>query len=150
MARTADGTTVELSSTLPATYDAATYAALTWTTLGEVVDVGEIGENFADVTSYNLSGRAVAHLKGSRDWSETPITVDTERGDAGQIILRDHHSGANVDNAVAVKVTHQNGDIEYYAALVFTFTSQQLAQDTVYRSNVSMRISDGTYVFDAA
>ena len=147
MSRTADGTTVGASTPAPATIDASGYAALTFVDVGEVVDVGEIGQNYADVTSYNLSGREVTHFKGSTDWSETPITVDNDQTDAGQIILRVHHNGASVDAPVSIKVLHQNGDIEYFQALVYTFTSSSLAQDTIYRANVSMRIVIDTYVF---
>ena len=150
MARTADGTIFGVSSAAPAAFDEAGYTALTMTDVGEVVDIGEIGATFADVTTYNLSSRDVGHLKGSRDYGETPITVDNERTDAGQIILRDHQNGANVDVPVACKITHQNGDVEYYMALVYSFASQSLAQDTVYRATVSMRVQPGTYVFVAA
>ena len=150
MSRTADGTLIGVSSTLAATKDAAGFAALTFTGVGQVVDIGEIGATFADVTTYNLSSRDVVHLKGSRDWNETPITVDNDRTDAGQVILRDHHNETKVDNRVAIKITHQNGDVEYFETLVYSFTSAALAQDTIYRANVSMRIMPGTYVFVAA
>lgn len=152
MSRTADGTLLGASSAAPATFDEAGYSALTFTDVGAVVDIGEIGATYADVPTYNLSSRDVGHLKGSRDYNETPITVDNDRTDAGQIILRDHHNEdpALVDSPVAIKVTHQNGDVEYFMALVYTFTSQTLAQDTVYRANVSMRIQPGTTVFVAA
>ena len=150
MSRTADGTLIGVSSTLAATKDAAGFAVLTFTDVGQVVDIGEIGATFADVTTYNLSSRDVVHLKGSRDWNETPITVDNDRTDAGQVILRDHHNETKVDNRVAIKITHQNGDVEYFETLVYSFTSAALAQDTIYRANVSMRIMPGTYVFVAA
>lgn len=150
MTRTADGTLIGASSPLPATIDSTGYAALTMTDVGFVVDIGEIGAVFADVTSYRLSGRDVYHLKGSRDWNETPITVDNERTDAGQVILRDHHDGTKIDDPVAIKITHQNGDVEYFQVLVYSFTSSTLAQDTIYRANVSMRIVPNTYVFVAA
>ena len=150
MSRTADGTLIGVSSTLAATKDAAGFAALTFTDVGQVVDIGEIGATFADVTTYNLSSRDVVHLKGSRDWNETPITVDNDRTDAGQVILRDHHNETKVDARVAIKITHQNGDVEYFETLVYSFTSAALAQDTIYRANVSMRIMSGTYVFVAA
>ena len=150
MSRTADGTLIGVSSTLAATKDAAGFAVLTFTDVGQVVDIGEIGATFADVTTYNLSSRDVVHLKGSRDWNETPITVDNDRTDAGQVILRDHHNETKVDNRVAIKITHQNGDVEYFETLVYSFTSAALAQDTIYRANVSMRIMPSTYVFVAA
>ena len=150
MSRTADGTLIGVSSTLAATKDAAGFVALTFTDVGQVVDIGEIGATFADVTTYNLSSRDVVHLKGSRDWNETPITVDNDRTDAGQVILRDHHNETKVDDRVAIKITHQNGDVEYFETLVYSFTSAALAQDTIYRANVSMRIMPGTYVFVAA
>ena len=150
MSRTADGTLIGVSSTLAAIKDAAGFAALAFTDVGQVVDIGEIGATFADVTTYNLSSRDVVHLKGSRDWNETPITVDNDRTDAGQVILRDHHNETKVDDRVAIKITHQNGDVEYFETLVYSFTSAALAQDTIYRANVSMRIMPGTYVFVAA
>ena len=150
MSRTADGTIMEVSSGLPATVDETGYSALTFTEVGEVVDIGEKQITFASVATYNLSGRDVSYLKGSRDRGETPITVDNDRTDAGQIILRDHHNGSNIDAPLSVKVTHQNGDVEYYQAKVFSFNDQQLAQDTVYRATVSMRIEPQTEVFVAA
>lgn len=150
MSRTTDGATISASSALPATIDQAGYDAVTVTSVGSVVDVGEIGAVFADVTSYDLSGRDVIHLKGSRDWNETPITVDDDRTDAGQVILRDHHNGTKIDDPVVIKIEHQDGSTEYFQALVYSFTGSTLAQDTVYRATVSMRIVPQTYVYVAA
>jgi len=146
MARTADGTQFAATSTAPVTFDGTSYGALEFTDVGELVDIGEIGAVYADVPTYNLSSRSVGHLKGSFDYGETPITVDNERTDSGQIILRDHHDGSKVDDPVYIRITHQNGDIEYYGALVYSFTSQQLAQDTVYRASISMRIDAASFV----
>ena len=37
------GTTLKISASTPATYDGTGYAALTYTTVGEVTDLGEFG-----------------------------------------------------------------------------------------------------------
>ena len=146
MPMTNDGTQLEVSTDVPATFDTLGYEALTLTTVGEVVDIGEIGADYADITSFVLARRAVNHYKGSRDWGETPITVENEKDDAGQVILKDHHNGAKIDDQVSFAVTRQNGDKLYFTALVYTFKDQSIAQDSMYRASVTIRIVDESVV----
>ncbi len=42
-AQTVAGTTIGISASLPATYDSTGFAALSYTTIGEVTDIGSLG-----------------------------------------------------------------------------------------------------------
>ena len=57
--QTSAGTTIAISAVLPATDDAAGYAALTWAAIGEVTDLGEFGLNMQPlrITQWQAAAR---------------------------------------------------------------------------------------------
>ena len=150
MSMTSDGVIVSVSAGLPSAYTFAAYEAKTYTEVGAVVDVGEIGAVFADVATYNVATRNVGHLKGSRDWGSTPVTVDNITSDAGQQILKDHHNGNNINGYVSIKLKNtQSGAVEFFSTMVYSFTSSALAQDSIYRATVEFRVKSNSYVYDS-
>lgn len=63
-------------------------AALSYTEIGKVESVGEIGPQAQDVSFTPLGGDDVQHLKGSTDNGSTTITAASDPLDAGQIALK--------------------------------------------------------------
>ena len=88
---TTTGTTVGMSATLPTTYDAeiATgYPSLTFTDIGEIIDVGEIAKAFA-VINHQTVGRAYPQkLKDTYDIANVTLTLGRVSTDAGQVLLQ--------------------------------------------------------------
>lgn len=63
------------------------YEALTWVEVGEVEDLGEMGDESERVTFTGLKDGRVRKLKGPRDAGEQTIVVADDMTDAGQIAL---------------------------------------------------------------
>ena len=88
---TTTGTTVGMSATLPTTYDAEVltgYPSLTFTDIGEVIDIGELGKAFA-VINHQTVGRAYPQkLKDTYDIANITLTLGRVSTDAGQVLLQ--------------------------------------------------------------
>jgi len=109
------GTTIGVSASLPATYDGAGYGALTFTSVGEVVDVGEIAKAFNMVSHQGLSRRYPQKLKDTYDIADLSLTIGRVFADAGQVILQ---AARDSDNSYAFEITLPNGDVFNFTAKV--------------------------------
>lgn len=118
--RTSAGTTFALTATRPATFDAAGYAAvgMTYTTVGEITDLGEFGREYALVTHQPLGNRSTQKFKGSFNEGALNIQLALNTDDAGQILMK---SALLSDASHSCRVTTQNGDVYYFQAAVMSF-----------------------------
>lgn len=116
--RTSAGTTIGISANAPATFNVTGYDALTFTSIGEVTDLGEFGREYALVTHNPLGSRGTVKKKGSFNEGSISLQVGLDTDDAGQILLK---SASLSDSNHSFKVTTQNGDIYYFQAQVMSF-----------------------------
>lgn len=131
------GTQISVSAGVPATYDAAGFAALTYTAIGEISSApGNGGTKFEDVSYSVLGVRATKHLKGTSDQEEEELEVVVDRSDAGQQLLK---AALQSDNQYAFKVVYNNGEIDYFQALVTGFAGQGGDSNTVRMATVNFR-----------
>ncbi|MEL6100476.1 MAG: hypothetical protein AAFR68_04075 [Pseudomonadota bacterium] len=112
---TAAGATLAASAALPATYDAAGYAALTFTDVGEVENLGAFGRNYNLVSFLPLAERGASKQKGSFNNGQFNPRLALDADDTGQGILE---TALDSDNAVALRVTLSSGRIYYMSVLV--------------------------------
>lgn len=84
---TSAGTIVSISPVTTAKTEAA-LKALTYTVIGSVESLGEIGPQRQDVTFVPLSGGDVQHLPGATDNGATTVICGRVKTDPGQIALR--------------------------------------------------------------
>lgn len=113
---TSAGTTLALSAAAPATYDAAGYAALTYTQIGEVSDLGDIPSRVYEIVNWrNISNRGDSKAKGGYGLGSQTVTVGIDPTDAGQTLV----DAATVsDLAYSVKIAHPKLGTIYARALV--------------------------------
>lgn len=131
------GTLIGISAGVPATYDAAGFAALTYTSIGEVSSApGDGGTVFEDVSYTVLARRATVHLKGTSDQPEETMEIVVDRNDPGQILLK---AALLSDEQYAFKVTYNNGEIDYYQALVTGNSGSGGDSNTVRMRTVTFR-----------
>lgn len=114
------GTCVSVSASLPATFDAAGYAALTYTQVGELESIGEINVNHATVTFQNLCSGKTSTLKGAEEPISVAIGVAIDRDDAGQTIMTTARKSLTAK--VAIKISEANGDVVYMHGFVMSDT----------------------------
>jgi hypothetical protein len=134
------GSTIKISAGTPATFNSAGYAALTLTTIGEVVDGGEFGREYNLITHNPLATRGTTKLKGSFDEGSITLQLGLDTDDAGQILAK---SASLSDADYSFEVATQNGDKYYFQAKVMSFKVGVGSVDQVTTATIQVEITSG-------
>jgi hypothetical protein len=135
---TVAGTKIGISASLPVTHDVTGFVALTYTNIGEIIDGGEHGRTYAEVTSNPIDTRATQKYKGSFNEGTKTLQLDMDNQDAGQIALK---AALNSDNDYAFEVEYPNGDIDYFLAKVMSFSKATGNVDSMRSATVTLSIT---------
>jgi len=139
LAFTSAGTDISISAALPVTYLAATFAALTWTSIGEVTDLGEFGRVYNVVKLNLLKDRRTVKRKGSYDDGTIAAQMARVPSDAGQTLLT---AAVVSDNSYSIKVTLQDGTIFYFTAQISSYTTNVGSVDQITSATVNFEIDN--------
>lgn len=136
---TAAGTTIAISAVAPATPDATGYAALTYTEIGGVEQIGVIGATTNKVEFQPLKGPKEKH-KGSTDFGSLQPGMAHNETDAGQVLLRTAADPSN--NALySFKVTYPDGAKRYFQGRVFGYPENVGNADSIIMANPTVEIN---------
>ena len=140
MAQTGIGTIVYVSAGTPATLDVAGFEALTWTEVGEVMEIGEYGAD-TNVVTYNIikSGDVQKEL-GYTDNGSLPLKVVDTPADAGQVLLK--AAQASGDD-LQFKIELGDGQIDYFSSVVSSFkrnVSGEAIVDRTAQVNIKTKV----------
>lgn len=135
---TTAGSTFKISASLPATYDATGYNALTYTAVGEVTDMGEVGREYNVVNHNPISARRTLKIKGSYNAGTISLQFGRDFTDAGQTLLT---AAVASDNAYSVQITLQNGKKLYFTGLISSFKTSigSVDQITAATANIELQ-----------
>jgi hypothetical protein len=136
--KTSAGTTLAVSAAAPATFDGTGYAALTFTPVGEITDLGEFGREYAEVKHNPVGSRGTQKKKGSFDEGNMALKLGLDTDDAGQILLK---SASLSDANHSFKVTTQNGDVYYFQAQVMNFKVGVGSVDSITSASVNLSLT---------
>lgn len=125
---TTAGSSFAVSATLPGTYNAAGFNGLTYTVVGEVTDMGEVGAEYSLTNHQPIAARRVQKLKGSYDAGSITLQFGRDYTDAGQIALQ---TALSSDAAISVRITLQNGKKLYFTGLITSFKTNMGGVDQV-------------------
>ncbi|PTQ12959.1 hypothetical protein CLG96_02110 [Sphingomonas oleivorans] len=136
---TAAGTTIAISAAAPATQDSTGYAALTYTEIGGIEQIGTIGATTNKVEFQPLNGPKEKH-KGSTDYGSLQPALAHSDTDAGQTLLRTAADPAN--NALySFKVTYPGGEKRYFQGRVFGYPENVGGADSIIMANPTIEIN---------
>ena len=141
---TAAGATFAIGTKAPAT-DATTYAADTYTIVGEVESIGEFGDEVSAATFTALAGRRVRKFKGTYDAGDLSLTVAFDSSDAGQVAL----ANALADEGSTdynFKITFEDGDVFYLSGKVMSRRISAGSADEIVKATINIAI--GTKVLE--
>lgn len=136
---TTAGSTFGVSATLPATYNAVGFNALTYAAVGEVTDMGEVGSEYSLVNHSPISARRIQKLKGSYDAGAITLQYGRDYTDAGQSALA---TALGSDNSIAIRITLQNGKKLYFQGLVTSFTTAVGSVDNVTGGSCTIELTN--------
>lgn len=138
---TVAGTTFGISAGVPATFNAAGYAALTYSTIGEITDGGSHGRVYAEVTHMPIGNRGTQKFKGSFNEGNKTLQLAINGTDAGQVLLK---TALASDNAFAFKVTYQGAAVDYFQARVLSFSKATAGVDSILTATVELSLTTST------
>lgn len=147
-AQTVAGTTIGISAALPATYNEAGYAALTFTKIGEITDGGSHGRTYAVVNHNPIDTRGTQKFKGSFNEGQKTIQLAVDPEDAGQLVVK---TALDDDADYAFCVTYQDGSKDYFLAKVTSWSKSTTTVDTMYTASVGLELTtakDGTGIIE--
>lgn len=136
---TAAGTAIGISAAAPATFDATGYAALTFTEIGGVEQIGAIGATTNKVEFQPLKGPKEKH-KGSTDYGSLQPSMAHDDDDAGQTLLR---TAAEPDNNTlySFQITYPNGKKRWSQGRVFGYPENIGNADSIVMANPTIEFS---------
>jgi hypothetical protein len=136
--RSSAGSTIGISSSAPATFNVAGYDALTYTTIGEVTDLGEFGRVYNLIKHNPLGNRGTVKLKGSYDEGQINMQLGLDTDDAGQILAK---AASLSDADYYFVVTTQNGDKYYFPSKVMSFKVNVGSVDSVTAASIMLELT---------
>jgi len=145
---TSAGTSLSFTPTAPATFDLAGYTALypSMDIVGKITDMGEYDRVYTLITTLPLAQRRASKYKGSYDEGSMALTMDVDPVDVGQIALR---VARDVDADGYFAVTHQDGTVDFFAALTMSASKVVAGTDNMYTSNATVEINSDIIVSPA-
>lgn len=132
------GTTLKISAGTPATYDGTGYAALSYTTVGEITDLGEFGRVYNVIKHNPIGTRGTAKRKGSYDEGSLNLKLALDTDDAGQILCK---AASLSDNNYSVCITAQGGDKYYMQVQVTSFKNIFGSVDNMKAASIDFEIT---------
>lgn len=136
--QTAAGSTLAISVASPATKDAAGYAALTFTDIGQVEKIGAFGASFAKTEFQPLKG-AKQKYKGSKDNGAIQPSIALDSNDAGQAILQTSADDES-QKLYSFRVTYPDGAKRFFQGRTFGMPENADGADTMLMANPSIEI----------
>lgn len=137
-ARSTAGATLSLSAGVPATFDSTGYAALTYTKLGEVTNLGELGREYQVITHQPIDTAGDVKLKGGYNEGALELAMALDETDAGQILAL---AALASSNNYAFKLLYPNGKIRYFQGLVTKFKENPGSRDQVTTAAMHVEIT---------
>ena len=138
---TSTGTKLAVVAGLPATLDAVGYAALTYVDVGEVVDLPEYGPNIQVVESNPLATGITEKYAGFVNYGSLAIGLELDVADAGQIILEAALPDAGTEKPHSLRITYNDGTIEYFHGGVFSYTRAPGSANSMVGSTANVEIN---------
>ena len=137
---TSAGALLSISSTLPATYDATGFTALTFVPIHEISDMGELGIEFKEVNHMSLDTRSTTKRRGSWDAGTMQLVLGRVVTDAGQAALI---AALNNDASSAFSVYFpQTSTHIYFTAQVLSYKTKVGSVDRILTANTKLAIDN--------
>lgn len=140
---TSAGSELAISAALPATLTKTAYAALTYTDIVEITDLGSTGRTYNIVNHQPLSTRGVVKLKGSFNDGAKTVQAAYAPGDPGQALVA---TALDDDAFYSFKETLQDGTIKYFQAQVTSAPVNIGTVDSVTGTTFNLEIKSGSIV----
>lgn len=144
----ATGTLMGTSASLPSTYDSNVttgYASLTFTDLGEIIDIGELAKTFAVIAHQTVGRSYPEKIKDTYDIANISLTLGRASSDAGQVLMQ---TALSASASYAFEITLPSTDTFAFTAKVIKAGLGSLSSGAVESTMIELAIDPQT-LFEA-
>jgi|AntRauTorcE11898_2_1112593.scaffolds.fasta_scaffold02778_9 hypothetical protein len=140
-AQTSAGSFLSVSAGLPATHDTVGFedAAMSFTEVGEITDLGEFGREYNLVTHNPLKDRRTVKRKGSYNDGSITLQMARDVSEAGQALLE---TAKDDDNSYSVKITFQDGNFVFTTAQIMSYKTTIGSVDQITMATCVLEIDN--------
>ena len=135
---TSAGSIIRISAALPATFNAAGYQALTYSTIGEITDFGEFGREYNLVSHNPVGNRSTQKFKGSFNEGSMTLQMALDTDDLGQILAK---AALLSDANYSFLVQTQNLDRYYFMAQTLSFKVGIGSVDQITTATIQLELT---------
>lgn len=137
-----------ISASLPATYDAAGYAAttITYTAIGKVQSFPEFGSQ-SNVNEFIPINGAVEYFKGARRYGSGPMVVGDLPADSGQVLVK---AAEAAQVPYSMKITYPDGEVHYLEVLVSSWKLSGAQEGTAMTRTADLSLMRAPVIVAAA
>jgi hypothetical protein len=139
-----NGTTIGISSSLPTTFDADSgtgYPSLTFTDIGEVLEIGEITKTYKAINFKTTSRLFPQKIKDTFDISNVPLTLGRVSANTGQVEIQ---SALMSYASVSFEVVLPSGDIGNFTGKVMKAGLATISYGSISTTLVDISIDANT------
>lgn len=103
------GKTIYVAEALPASNDAAGFAALTWVKVNGVQTLPQLGVSHANIDVRDLQTGLTTGIKGAGSGNDSTMTFRMVASDAGQEDVRNRANAGGTSGAASIKIVKGSG-----------------------------------------
>jgi hypothetical protein len=142
------GKTIFVSPAVPATNNAAGFAALTWTKVNGVQTLPQLGVSHANIDVPDLQSGFVAGVKGAGTGNDSTATFRQIAADAGQVAVRTAANAGGDAGAMSIKIVSGSGvdqapvsgdPVQYAQGYVHSYLENQGSETTYEGFSVNFK-----------
>jgi hypothetical protein len=136
------GSTISIGAA-PATVDLAGFAAVSYTAVGEVNDLGEFSlATYTEIKASSVGNRRTRKLKGSYENGTMSLKMNLDSGDAGQTAMK---TALSSDADHSIKIVLQDGSVYYFSAKVMSFKVSLGSVDNITMASTDLGINSDVF-----
>lgn len=144
LSRTSAGTVLSVSAAPPqilngSSYLVSDFAALSFTSVGELSDLGSFGKKYNLVSFNALGDRKTVKRKGSYNNGTLSLKLASSPTNAGQIILQ---QAADSDSSYCFRVVTQSGSTFYFTAQIMGWMLEVGSVDQIMGASLDCEIDN--------
>lgn len=141
MKQTSTGITLSVVDDLPATFDQVGYEALSFTEVGEVIDLPAYGPQVSVVESNPLKTGVTEKYSGFVNFGSMSIGLEWDLEDAGQTVLASAINPGGAFIPHSFKIEYATGVVEYFHGGVFSYDRAPGSANSMVGSTVQVEIN---------
>ncbi len=140
---TSTGITLESVEGVPATFDAAGFAALTFVGLGQLTNIPAFGPTIQVVESNPLATGITEKFVGFVNYGSVALEADYDDEDAGQTLATDAvtTTDASFGKDFSYKLTYSTGAVRYWVGKFFSATENPGGANSMVTTSMSVEIN---------